>query len=178
MIVRAMAVRFLDSKFLCNKTHEQRMCARTLLLCIAVLMLNWVANAQSTDEVHVSFPVIPAAPSARETHGHGDGMATPFSVNVNLVLVPVTVTDSLGRPIVALNQQDFTVYEGDKPQEIRYFTHEETPISIAVLLDVSKSMSNKIESERAAIVELSNNANPDDEYFAITFSDHPRLLAG
>jgi Ca-activated chloride channel family protein len=55
---------------------------------------------------------------------------------------------------------------------------EEAPISIAVLLDVSKSMSDKIDSERAAIAEFCNNANPDDEYFAITFSDQPRLLAG
>jgi len=151
------------------------MCARTLLLCIAVLLLNWVAKAQSNDQVHVSFPGTPATPTA---HGPVDAMARPFRVDVNLVLVPVTVTDSLGRPVIALSQQDFTVYEGDKPQEIRYFMEEEAPISIAVLLDVSKSMSDKIDSERAAIVEFCNNANPDDEYFAITFSDHPHLLAG
>jgi Ca-activated chloride channel family protein len=159
-------------------TQEQRMCARTLLLCIAVLLLNWVAKAQSSDEVHVPFPGTPTTPTAREAHGPVDAMARSFRVDVNLVLVPVTVTDSLGRPVIALSQQDFTVYEGGKPQEIRYFTEEEAPISIAVLLDVSKSMSDKIDSERAAIVEFCNNANPDDEYFAITFSDHPRLLAG
>jgi Ca-activated chloride channel family protein len=38
-------------------------------------------------------------------------------------------------------------------------------------------MSNKIDAEREAIVEFFNNANPDDEYFAIAFSDRPRLLA-
>src|SRR3981189_90886 len=181
MIVRAMAGRFVPrSKSLVHEdlTQEQRMCARTLLLCIAVLMLNWVAKAQSTDEVHVSFPAAPTPPTARETNGPMGAMAPPFRVNVNLVLVPVTVTDSLGRPVIALSQQDFTVYEGDKPQEIRYFMEEEAPISIAVLLDVSKSMSDKIDSERAAIVEFCNNANPDDEYFAITFSDQPRFLAG
>lgn len=154
------------------------MCARTLLLCIAVLLLNWVANAQSTDEVHVSFPGSATTPTTREAHGSVDAIARPFRVDVNLVLVPVTVTDSLGRPVIALSQRDFTIYEGDKPQEIRYFMEEEAPISIAVLLDVSKSMSDKIDSERAAIVEFCNHANPDDEYFAITFSDHPRLLAG
>jgi Ca-activated chloride channel family protein len=88
------------------------MCARTLLLCIAVLLLNWVAKAQSTDEVHVSFPGTPSTPTAREAHGSVDAMARSFRVDVNLVLVPVTVTDSLGRPVIALSQQDFTVYEG------------------------------------------------------------------
>jgi VWA domain-containing protein len=47
----------------------------------------------------------------------------------------------------------------------------------AVLLDVSASMSNKIETEWAALEDFFNNANPQDEYFAIAFSDRPRLVA-
>jgi Ca-activated chloride channel family protein len=97
---------------------------------------------------------------------------------VDLVVVPVTVTDSLGHSVVALTREDFRVYELDKLQEIRYFMTEEAPISIAVLFDVSKSMSDKIETEREAIVEFFKNANPDDEYFAIAFSGRPRLLVG
>jgi len=92
-------------------------------------------------------------------------------------MVPVMVTDAMNRPVISLEKQDFALYEEDKPQQIRYFSAEEAPISIAVLFDVSKSMSDKIDTERAAIVEFFNNANPDDEYFPITFSDRPRLLA-
>src|SRR4029077_5730551 len=91
--------------------------------------------------------------------------------------VPVTVNDSRNRPVTTLNKQDFLLFEEDKRQEIRYFSKEEAPLSIAILLDVSKSMSDKIDTERAAIVEFFNNANPDDEYFAITFSDRPRVMA-
>src|SRR5882724_3485261 len=121
MIVLAMVGRFVPR---IKIFQEQRVCTGTLLLCIAVLILNWVAKAQSTDEVHVSFPGTPTTPTARETHGPVDAVAPPFRVNVNLVLVPVTITDSRGRPVIALRQQDFTVYEGDKPQEIRYFMEE------------------------------------------------------
>jgi Ca-activated chloride channel family protein len=39
-------------------------------------------------------------------------------------------------------------------------------------------MTDKIETERAAIHEFFKNANPEDEYFAIAFSNRPRLLAG
>jgi Ca-activated chloride channel family protein len=39
-------------------------------------------------------------------------------------------------------------------------------------------MTDKIDTERAAIVEFFNNANPADEYFAITFSRRPQILAG
>jgi Ca-activated chloride channel homolog len=138
-----------------------------------------VAQAQSIEEVPVSAHGTSGPRRVpKETNAHLDVLARPFRVDVNLVLVPVTVTDPLGRPVIALSKQDFTVYEGDKPQEIRYFATEEAPISVAVLLDVSKSMSDKIGTERAAIVQFFNNANPDDEYFAITFSDRPRLLAG
>ena len=100
----------------------------------------------------------------------------PLKVDVDVVLVPVTVTDAMSHPVNTLKKQDFALYEEDKPQEIRYFSTEDAPISVAVLLDVSKSMTDKIDTERAAIVEFFKNANPLDEYFAITFSDRPRLL--
>jgi len=101
----------------------------------------------------------------------------PFRVDVDLVLVPVIVTDAMNRPVTALQKQDFALYEGEKLQEIRYFFANDEPLSIAVLLDVSKSMSNKIDTEREALEDFFNNANPEDEYFAITFSDRPRLVA-
>ena len=101
----------------------------------------------------------------------------PLHVDVDLVMVPVTVSDSMNHTVTSLKKDDFALYEGDKQQEIRYFSSEDDPISVAILLDVSKSMSNKIDTERAAIVEFFNNANPKDEYFAIAFSDRPRVLA-
>jgi Ca-activated chloride channel family protein len=99
-------------------------------------------------------------------------------VDVDLVLVPVAVTDALNRPVITLQKQDFAIYEENKTQEIRYFSAEEAPISIALLIDTSESMTDKIDTERAAIVEFFNNANPADEYFAITFSRRPKVLAG
>jgi Ca-activated chloride channel family protein len=98
-------------------------------------------------------------------------------VDVDLVIVPVTVSDSTNHAVTSLKKEDFVLYEGDKQQEIRYFSTEDDPISVAILLDVSKSMTNKIDTERSAIVEFFNNANPEDEYFAIAFSDRPRVLA-
>jgi Ca-activated chloride channel family protein len=100
----------------------------------------------------------------------------PLHVDVDLVMVPVTVSDSKNHTVTSLKKEDFRLYEGDQQQEIRYFSTEDDPISVAILLDVSKSMSNKIDTERAAIVEFFNNANPKDEYFAIAFSDRPRVL--
>src|SRR5690348_1032565 len=73
----------------------------------------------------------------------------PLRVDVDLVLLPVTVTDPMNHSVTSLKKEDFAIYEGNQQQEIRYFSTEDTPISVAILLDVSKSMSDKIETERA-----------------------------
>jgi Ca-activated chloride channel family protein len=101
----------------------------------------------------------------------------PMRVNVNLVLVPVTVVDALNRPVIDLPQQDFSLFESGRPQKIQYFSCEDAPISVALILDFSGSMNNKIEYELQAVNEFFQNANPDDDYYVITVSDHPALVA-
>jgi Ca-activated chloride channel homolog len=100
----------------------------------------------------------------------------PLRVDVDLVLVPVTVTDTMNRPVMGLQEEHFQVYEGNEPQQIRYFSAEDPPISVGLLLDLSKSMANKFVTERAAVEEFFKNANPQDDYFVVTFADRPRLL--
>ncbi|HEY6120172.1 MAG TPA: VWA domain-containing protein, partial [Pyrinomonadaceae bacterium] len=101
----------------------------------------------------------------------------PLRVDVDLVLVPVTVTNTNNQPVMNLGQPSFEVYENDKPQEIRHFYIEDSPISVGLLLDVSRSMRSKIEIEKDSVREFFNNANPEDDYFAITFASRPKLLS-
>ena len=147
-------------------------------------MFAWFVQAQSSlDDVHVEPRQKPNAELSSGDAAGARGLSSheahtkPLRVDVDLVLVPVTVTDALNHPVTALQKQDFQLYEGEKQQEIRYFFQEEEPLSVAVLLDVSKSMSDKIATEREALQDFFNNANPEDEYFEITFSDRPRLVA-
>src|SRR5437870_1774025 len=157
---------------------------RFLALCASTLLFICFAQGQSADDVHILPRNGPHSVDSIANTVPMDGLPTlnphgkPVRVNVELVLVPGSVNDAMNRPVITLKKEDFALYEEDKQQEIRYFSAEESPISVAILLDVSKSMSDKIYIERAAIVEFFKNANPDDEYFAITFSDHPRLIAG
>src|SRR5215469_4421441 len=101
----------------------------------------------------------------------------PLQVNVNLVLVPVTVVDSLNRPVVDLPQQNFSLTEGGVPQKIQYFSREDAPISVALILDFSGSMHNKIEYVLQAVDQFFENANPDDDYYIIAVSDRPMLVS-
>jgi Ca-activated chloride channel family protein len=93
------------------------------------------------------------------------------------VLVPVTVTDALNHPQTNLSREDFKIYESNQPQEIRYFSTEDSPVSVGLLLDVSGSMRDKIDTERAAVEQFFRNANPEDDYFVITFNNKPNVLS-
>ena len=54
-------------------------------------------------------------------------------VDVDLVLVPVTISDSKNHTVTTLKREDFAVYEDNKRQEIRYFSTEDVPISVALI---------------------------------------------
>ena len=147
-----------------------------LIFC-GIFLLDRDAQAQSINEVHV----IPHTQSA-EASGQSPEPATgrysrPLRIDVDLVLVSATVTDRMNRPVIDLQKENFGLYENDSQQQIRYFTEEDEPISIGLILDVSKSMSNKIDTERAAVAEFFKNANPQDDYFVISLSNRPHLIA-
>jgi Ca-activated chloride channel homolog len=97
--------------------------------------------------------------------------------NVDLVLVPVSVTDGMQRLVTGLGQSNFQVLEGKKVQEIRHFSSEDAPVSLGVIVDTSGSMKDKIERVREAVTQFCEIANVQDEFFMITFSDEPHLTS-
>jgi Ca-activated chloride channel family protein len=146
-----------------------------LVLAASLVMLCSTAPAQ---EIHLSpHPPAKASPSLEDAAPAFSARIKPLVMNVDLVLVPVTVTDQKDRPVLDLGKDSFQLFEGEEPQQIQYFSQEDTPISLGVLLDLSKSMTNKIDSAREAVQQFFQAANPQDDYFVITFNDRPRLLA-
>jgi len=101
----------------------------------------------------------------------------PIKVDVDLVLVPVTITDPQERLVVGLDQKNFAVFEGKNQQEIRHFSREDAPVSLGVIFDMSGSMNSKIERAREAVIEFLKIANPQDEFFLITFADRPKEVS-
>jgi Ca-activated chloride channel homolog len=109
-----------------------------------------------------------------------DGLTTrvrPLKVDVDLVLVPVTITDPMNRLVTGLEKDNFQLYEGSSQQEIRSFSSEDAPVSLGVIFDSSGSMSSKIDRAKDAVVEFFKTANPQDEFFMITFSDEPEAVS-
>jgi len=101
-----------------------------------------------------------------------------FRTAVELINVTATVTDSRGRFVSGLNQNDFTVYEDGTLQTVTHFSNERVPVSLGIVLDTSGSMEGeKIVSARRALERfLVDLLDPADEVFLYRFSDQPILV--
>jgi len=112
--------------------------------------------------------------------GPPDALRPRVRVDIDLVLVNVTVTDPYNRLVTGLSKDHFEVEEDKERQEILYFSNEDVPLSLGVVFDLSGSMSRASKLDRAAkaAVTFLQTANPEDEFFVVHFSDEPRLLTG
>jgi len=161
--------------------HDSLPTRSALFLLLAVMLL-LISDARAQDPEIDSPHISPHANTKISSYiPAGATLPTlssrPMRVDVDLVLVPVTVVDSMSRPVIDLPQQNFCLLESGVPQQIRYFSHEDGPISVALVLDFSGSMRDKIEFVHQAVDEFFQNANPDDDYYVITVSDKPTLIA-
>src|SRR5258706_13280073 len=95
----------------------------------------------------------------------------PLRVDVNLVLVPVTVTDRTGKIISGLDRSRFRVLEEGVPQRIASFSTEDLPASIGLVLDVSGSMKQKLSTAGSFVRALLGGTDARHEGLALTFAD-------
>jgi Ca-activated chloride channel homolog len=182
-------------------SHGSRTPGRLCLwmtLRIAIALTLWLTLCQVSwaqdplNDVHINppppapiAPIAPTDPNAKTTNvpapleGRKSLSARPnerIRVDVNLVLVPVTVTDPLNRLVTGLERQDFFLYENNALQKIKSFSSEDAPVSIGIIFDLSGSMTDKINRARNSILEFLRTANPQDEFFVIGFNDRPELI--
>ena len=101
-----------------------------------------------------------------------------FRTGVELINVTATVTDSRGRFVPNLRQDDFVVYEDDEPQTVTHFSRERVPVSLGIVLDTSGSMAGeKIVAARRALDRfLYDLLDRTDEVFLYRFSNDPILV--
>lgn len=158
-------------------------CVTAILLLHSAFLL---AQDDPLNKVHVPPPSAtaptvgpPSGVDAPVTVGAASAHARPGSLirmNVDMVLVPVTVTDPMNRLVTGLEQEDFQVYENNGEQRIKTFAAEDAPVSIGIIFDLSGSMTSKLIRAREAILQFIKTANPQDEFFVIGFNDRPELI--
>jgi VWFA-related protein len=134
---------------------------------------------------------VPVLKGGNTTSNSGTPSATPVNsdqtvaasdddevirIETTMVTLPVSVIDRDGRFVAGLRQQDFEIYEDGKLQKIDYFAATESPFTVALLIDVSRSTSFRIEEIQDAAISFINNLRRDDRIMIIAFDDNIRVL--
>jgi Ca-activated chloride channel homolog len=94
-----------------------------------------------------------------------------ISVKTELVVLPVRVTDAHGNFVSGLRQKDFQVYEDGRPQEITVFQRGDTPVTVGLVVDHSRSMGPELSDVAASVSAFAESSNPQDEMFVVDFND-------
>jgi Ca-activated chloride channel family protein len=94
-----------------------------------------------------------------------------FKSGTSIVAVLSTVTDGQGRLIPNLDQDEFTILDNGKPQEITFFQNETQPFTVVVMLDFSASMTANLDLLKAATEQFILRMLPDDRGQVGAFSD-------
>ena len=147
-----------------------------------------VRAAQENPLGQVNTPKAPPPPPTPEEkkpviEGAGkvtaEGTSRPdarLRVDVNLVLVPLTVTDPMNRLVTGLERENFQVFDNSVGQVIKSFSTEDAPVTIGIIFDLSGSMTSKFLRARRALTEFLRTSNPQDEFFVVGFNDRPAVI--
>jgi Ca-activated chloride channel homolog len=93
------------------------------------------------------------------------------SVEVDLVVLQATARDRAGHTVGELRRQDFEVFEDGRPQPIRLFRHEDTPVTVGLVIDHSGSMREKLADVTAGARAFVDSSNRDDQMFVVNFNE-------
>jgi VWFA-related protein len=106
----------------------------------------------------------------------GDDSADTIKLDTKLVNLNLVASDRSGRAFTDLRAEDFVVYEDDVKQEIAHFVPTSTPFNLVLLLDLSGSTRDKIDSIRRSAAKFVEAASPEDKISIVTFTRSVHVL--
>lgn len=94
-----------------------------------------------------------------------------LSIGTDLVSLTVTVVDGQGALVPGLRQEHFAVFDNGERQTIEFFTNEDQPATIGLLVDSSGSMRGRRDDVTSAAVAFAAMCHPLDEFFTLNFNE-------
>ncbi len=101
---------------------------------------------------------------------------TPFRSSVDLVALNVVVTDAQQKLVSGLNAGDFDVYEDGVRQDVTFFAANAIPLDLAILLDTSASMTDKMETAQRAAIGFADTLRAGDRLTVVDIKDATNIL--
>jgi Ca-activated chloride channel family protein len=97
-------------------------------------------------------------------------------VDTDLVFIPTRITDRLGNSISDIRREEFKIYENGVEQEIAYFSNENQPFTVALVLDMSYSSVFKLPEIQSAALAFVNQLRENDRVMVVSFDEKARIL--
>ncbi len=145
-----------------------------VLACILTALA--LVRAQAPSDPASQTAPAPAAPPQETPAPQRPSSQVPFRAGVELVSLNVTVTDSAGRYVTDVNQEEFQVFEDGAKQDVTFFNRTNLPIALALLLDTSASMEPKLQTAQDAAVGFARRLRPQDLAEVVDFDSRVTIL--
>ncbi len=102
---------------------------------------------------------------------------TEVEITTEIVTFPVKVIDRKGRFVAGLAKENFKVFEDGKEQAIEFFSNEQQPFTVALVLDMSYSTTFKIEEIQRAAIDFIDQLRKDDRVMIVSFDEEVHVLS-
>src|SRR6478736_5249005 len=155
---------------------------QNVLRVLCVVALAALAVSRGAAQVATPAPQAPVTP-APGTQAPGTQPPPPdksqvFRAGIEVVSLNVTVTDSQGRYVTDLNQDDFSVFEDGAKQDITQFNRTNLPIALSLLIDSSASMEQRMENAQDAAIGFAKRIRPQDLAQVVDFDSRVEIKLG
>ncbi len=97
-------------------------------------------------------------------------------VETDLVIIPAQITERNGKAVLGLKKEEFKIFENEIEQEIAYFSNEEQPFTVALVLDMSYSSVFKLPEIQNAALSFVNQLRENDKVMVVSFDEKVRVL--
>ncbi len=93
-------------------------------------------------------------------------------INADSVVLDATVQNHKGNLVSGLGKGDFQIYEDGVLQQIEYYSHEDIPVTVGLVVDNSGSMRPNRPEVIAAALTFARSSNPQDQMFVVNFNEN------
>jgi Ca-activated chloride channel homolog len=134
-------------------------------LCLLTVFAAGSARAQNPLAPLSQTPPPPPPPQQPTPSG------SRLKASVDLVVLHVTVTNSAGQFVSDLKEGNFRVSEDKIEQKVSFFSRDDIPVTMGLVIDNSGSMREKRQEVNTAAMTFVRTSNPQDEAFVVNFND-------
>jgi len=137
-------------------------------IAIAILALCFLSTASAFGQNNSPMPALST-----------DEAPPLMRVSSQLVLIDALVeNEKTGDTVGNLAKQDFQVAEDGQPQTISYFSHDQLPLSVVFLFDLTETVQPTLKPLAEGAYQILQHLKPQDEVSIMVFSSHTELLQG